>query len=408
MFNPKPNYRWTVAAVSAVGLFFSSFPIAVASFGMFFESFLMEFHTTRTGISLAFTIHNIVTAMLAGWVGHLTDRHGARRVIVPGLLALSAVLLLAWLIGSQQWQLYLFYGALAVVGGATTSVPYSLVVSRWFNARRGLALGCMMAGLGLGTIVTPLVTQRVIAEYGWRMAFLVAGVAVLAVPLPLVLLFLRDAPTGGSSSRSTEGLAWEEIRASRLFWILVGAFALGAASVHACIIHLPQILKASGAGPGAVAWGVSTLGAAVLAGRVGTGYLLDRYFAPRVGRLLLAGSAIGIGLLAMEGPAPLGAFLVGLGFGAEVDVIAYLMGRYFGLRALGKSFGFAFGAFVLAGGIGPLLLGLAVDRTGSYGSPLAVFAGVALLAAAAVGTAGPYKFATQEEDQHAIASEPGV
>jgi len=93
-----------------------------------------------------------------------------------------------------------------------------------------------------------------------------------------------------------------------------------------------------------------------------------------------------------------GAFLIGLGLGAEADIIAYLLGRYFGLRSFGTAFGFAFGLFVLAGGIGPLLLGVAFDRFGSYRIALVAFCVATALAALIVGGLGPYRFEVQGEN----------
>jgi hypothetical protein len=85
--------------------------------------------------------------------------------------------------------------------------------------------------------------------------------------------------------------------------------------------------------------------------------------------------------------------------GSEVDIIAFLMSRYFGLRSLGRTIGVAFGAFVLAGGIGPLVMGLSFDRTGSYGLPLAGFFAATLVAGALVARLGPYRFGVGREYQ---------
>src|SRR5207253_8091353 len=129
---------------------------------------------------------------------------------------------------------------------------------------------------------------------------------------------------------------------------------------------------------------------------------LDRYFGGYVAVTIAAGAAMGIALLwsGIGGAVALaGAFLVGLGMGAEVDIIVYLMSRYFGLRALGIAVGVAFGAFVIAGGLGPLVMGLAFDRTGSYGMPLAGFGAVAVIAAALATRLGPYRFGLPEIDQ---------
>jgi MFS family permease len=149
---------------------------------VFFQPFVREFHIGRAAVSLAFTIHNLVSGVSAVVIGRMADRIGARTVILPGLGIVAALLFSAKAIGSSLWELYLFYIALGVVGSATTTVPYTLVVSRWFDRSRGLALGGMMVGLGVGAVVMPVVAQRLIASFGWRNAFAIVGCAMLTVP----------------------------------------------------------------------------------------------------------------------------------------------------------------------------------------------------------------------------------
>src|SRR5256885_5826704 len=110
--------------------------------------------------------------------------------------------------------------------------------------------------------------------------------------------------------------------------------------------------------------------------RLGSGYLLDRFFAPRVAIFFFAPAAAGMAMLwaGSTGRIALAAaFLVGTGMGAEADIIAYLLSRYFGLKAFGTAFGHAFGAFVLAGALGTLLMGAGFDWTHSYTVPLGGF-----------------------------------
>src|SRR6266567_1590071 len=168
-------YGWVVVATSALGLLFGAFPIVVSAFAVFFKPYIQEFHASRAAISMAILIHNIGAGSLATWIGRLTDRFGARNVILPGLGILGVVLISAEAIGSKLWQLYLFYALLGVVSSTTTAVPYGVVVSRWFNRRRGLALGLTMAGVGVGATVVPPMVQLLIASYGWRSAFAIVG-----------------------------------------------------------------------------------------------------------------------------------------------------------------------------------------------------------------------------------------
>jgi MFS family permease len=395
-------YGWVVVATSTLGLLFGAFPIVVSSFAVLFKPYIQEFHASRAAISLAILIHNVGAGCLATWIGRLTDRFGARSVILPGLGILGLVLIAAEAIGSKLWQLYVFYALLGAVSSTTTAVPYGVTVSRWFNERRGLALGLTMAGMGLGATVVPPLVQLLITGYGWRSAFAIAGGAILIIPMPIVGVFLKEAPVEGTAAMApcqAEGLTWPEIRNSQTFWLMIAAFVLAAASITACVIHMAAIFSDRGATTASAALAVSVAGLALLAGRAGAGFFLDRYFGPHVAMFLFALTASGIALLwtgSTGMPALTGAFLVGLGMGAEVDIIAYLMSRYFGLRSLGAAFGFAFGAFVLASGLGPLIMGFAFDHTNSYRAPLAGFFCATVLAAALVGRLGAYRFTAKQ------------
>jgi MFS family permease len=402
-------YGWVVVAASAIGLFFGAFPIVVFSFGVFYPAFVRDFHTSRAAVAFAFTLHNTVGPVSAVWMGALADRFGPRRIILPGLTALGIILLSAQAIGAAIWQLYVFYVALGAVSCATTALPYSLAVSSWFDRRRGLALGIMMGGLGAGAVVVPPVAQWLILHYEWRTTFAIAGCASLIVGIPTVAAFLRDA-SGEPQCKTrrvlspSEGqdLPWREVWRSSRFWIIIAVVMTTSASVHACFIHLPQIVAHAGATATRAAIITSVLGSAVLIGRVGTGYFLDRYFGPYVTSFLFSGGAIGVALLlgATDSTVYIAAFLVGLAFGAEMDVMAFLLGRYFGPHNLGKAFGVAFGAFVLAGGLGPLIMGFAYDKTGSYRIALGFFSLATAAASMVAARLGPYRFSALSEEKH--------
>lgn len=391
-------YGWVVVATAALGLFLGVFPIVVSSFPVFFSAFVREFHAGRGGVSLAFTICNTVTACISPVAGRLCDRIGARPVILTSLLLFGSGLITAQTIGSRLWELYFFSVILGIAGPGTNSICYGLVVSRWFDRRRGLALGLMMIGLGAGAIAMPQLARMLIAWHGWRAAYVSFGWAVLLLGMPVVAIFLKEKPIPSSAQSSlvsdADGWLWREVRGSRDFWLMIVAFVLVSASVQACLIHLVQLMADGGVTADIATFGASVSGAALLVGRVGTGYFLDRCSGPVVARVLFASAAFGIALLAVWAPVAMfgGAFLVGLGLGAEADIIAYLLGRYFGLRSFGTAFGFAFGFFVLAAGVGPLLMGLAFDRTGSYRPALAAFCVATALAAVLVGRLGPYRF----------------
>ena len=185
--------------------------------------------------------------------------------------------------------------------------------------------------------------------------------------------------------------------------MLISAVVLLGASVHGTIIHLAALLSDRGMTAQGAALATSIAGFGLLAGRVGTGLLLDRYFAPRVAIGFCGSAATGIVLLLStheRGMAFLAAFLVGLGMGAEGDIITYLTSRYFGLRSFAEIYGFSFGSFIVAGACGALLMGLGFDRTGSYSVPLAGFLFAIVTAIVLFSRLGPYWFmARQPRDQ---------
>lgn len=406
---PKFFYGWWIVAVSAIGLGLGYAPIIVYSFGVFIKPLTQELHSNRASISLAFTLANLLQSVSSPLAGRLADRFGARRVILLSSVIFALLLVSSHLLSPKLWDFYAFYGLLGFVGSGPAPIPYVKVISRWFDRRRGLALGLTMFGIGSGAILMPALAQRLIAMLGWRSTYMVIGLLVLVVSLPVVAFFLKESPEemgllpdGAIAARQAagrqntqEGMAWSDARRSEAFWLMVGAIFLVGASVHGCVVHLVPMLSDQGVSSNRVALATSLLGGALLVGRVGSGYLLDRFFAPRVAMCLFGAAAGGIALLRM-GPASglvlLAVFLIGLGMGSEVDIIAYLVSRYFGLRAFGEVYGYAFASYVLAGALGPWLMGLGFDRSGSYGSVLVGFLLATLLAVVLMTRLGPYRF----------------
>lgn len=406
---PHVFYGWWVVLTAAIGLCLGYAPIFPYSFTVFFKPLIREFHSSRTSISLAFTLANIMQSIGSPLGGRLVDRFGARRVILPSTLIFGLALISLKYFSTSLWQLYALFIILGFVGIATAPVPYGIVASRWFDRRRGLALGLMMVGLSSGAIAMPSVAQRLIALFGWRETYAILGFAVLAVSIPVVGIFLRDSPEKvgvlpdgvmdlhrGSEKRSDlPGVTWPAARRHATFWLMACAFFLVGLSVHACVIHLVPMLTDRGITVAVAALASSLLGIALLIGRVLTGYLLDRFFGPYVAVALFSGVACGIALLwtGAGGSLPLlAAFLVGLGMGAEADIIAYLTSRYFGLRSFGEIYGYAFATYTLAGALGPVLMGIGFDHSGSYRVPLLLFLVTTLTATGLITRLGPYVY----------------
>jgi MFS family permease len=416
-------YGWRIVLVSALGLFWG-IPIAVYSFSVFFKPLTQEFHAGRAAVSLAFTVQLFVGALSAGPAGWLTDRFGARRVILIGTAIFGLVLVTNRLFTGSLMELYVFYVLLGLSIHAVGPIPYGTVISHWFDRRRGLALGLTMLGIGVGAVVMPSLAQTLIARFGWNTAYSILGASVLLICWPTVFCFLKEKPenlglfcdgttavTSSSHDKSSvQGFTAREAWRSRDFWIMVCAFILVSASVQGCVVHMAAMLSDKGLSSNSAALGSSLIGVAVLIGRAGTGYLLDRFLASRLAAILFGGSALGVAVLWLADSRLMlaGAFLVGLGLGAEIDIIAYMTSRYFGLLDFGKVYSSALAAFALAGALGPLVMGAGFDRTGSYREPLLVFLVASVIGAALMTRLGPYRFGAQQTVPNQLILQPSV
>lgn len=409
---PRLFYGWLIVFVCAVGLFLGA-PLMIFSFSVFFKSLVVDFHASRAAVSFAFSLFNTAGALSLPGTGMLIDRFGAKRVILVSTLVYGLVLCSALWVGSGLWQLYLWFTLLGTaMASGPAPVSHGVVISHWFDRRRGLALGLAMMGIGVGAVVVPVLTERLIAHFGWRIMFAIFGAATLLVPLPIMAALLQNDPKergmrpDGDEDGAVphlpgpdkQGLTWHEIWHSRTFWMMICIFSLAGASVHGVVLHISSIFTDRAISAERAALVTSLVGAAVMVGRLGSGLLLDHVFAPRVAILFYSGATLGIGILCagISGNiAFAAAFLVGLGMGAEVETMGYMISRYFGLRAFGTAYGHAFGAFMISGAAGVTLMGAGYDHFHSYAVPLAGFCGAMILVLILLTRLGPYEFGVE-------------
>jgi predicted MFS family arabinose efflux permease len=361
---------WRVALASGAGVLVSFGSLLVYTFGIFLKPLTEEFGWSREAASLAFGIAAIMIAVCSPPLGYLLDRMPARRVILPCVMVFGCAFTSLALLTPHLWHLYAVFAILGAVGSGTAHMAYARAVSTWFDSHRGMALAVVMTGGAVGAIVLPPAAQALIGSVGWRGAFAVLGGLVFAVALPVVVPLVRDRPGFDREQRvETEGASVGEAMRSRAFWILIVALFLFSIGQNGAMTHLSALLTDRGISASEAAIAVSLMGAASLLGRLVTGWLLDRFFAPRLSFCVLAMGALGILLLSSaHSPAmgSLAAILVGGAMGGEADITPYLLSRYFGLRSFSMLYGFTWTGYAIAGAIGPVLMGRAFDTTASY------------------------------------------
>ena len=192
------------------------------------------------------------------------------------------------------------------------------------------------------------------------------------------------------------------------FWVLAAAFFLVAMALLGSSAHVVPLLTDRGLSPAAATATFGLFGLATLTGRVATGFLVDRVFAPYVAAVFWFAPVAGFAaLISGTGFLPAaGVFLIGLGLGSEVDMLAFLNSRYFGQRAFGQLYGYFFMSFALGGALGRFLGGYLFDLAGSY-APALIGAGVALVAAVVLlSRLGAYAYPVEHPVEAVLAPEP--
>ncbi|MEO7385443.1 MAG: MFS transporter [Gammaproteobacteria bacterium] len=366
-----------------------------------FPRFMETFGATPAEVSLTTAITFGISGLLAPLVGAAIDRFGVVRVIRTGLLVLG-ITFIAYPAARSIQDLYLLHAVIAVGLILSGLMPNVVLLTRWFTARRGMAVGVLVAGSSLAGATLPVAISPLVNDpaYGWRvgMGVLVVAFWLLAV-LPAFLL-LREAPApaaaGPTEAASVEGVSFAAALRSRTLWCL----AFGSACLWFAIQAMTSQItiyfeQEAGLVPQRATALYSTILACSVAGKFLFGAISDRFRKQRImvvtsltllsGCLLLFTSGSG-GVSLATNPAQLMGFAVifGLGFGGSFTLIQLVAVESFGQRALGRILGVVTFVDTMGGAAGTLLAGQIRTATGDYFVTFAVVVVVAVIAVANV------------------------
>lgn len=390
--------RWVVVALCFLSVGVSTG--ASQSIIVLFPAILRELADSRTVLSVAPALAGATGSVSYLLLGLLSDHWDLRLLMASGALVGAAGFLLCTRV-TELWQLYLFYGVVAALGtGFLGMTPTNIVLARWFERRRGAAIGIASSGYGAGIFVFMPVVQATIHSRGWRAGYLVLAAALLALA-PLLLLFLRSQPPAaarGPAQPSTATGAPRRLAALARrprFWAAYAQFILGPLSTSPLIIHQAALMRDRGVGEAQSAWVVSLFGLAAMAGMIAAGALSDRMGRERaysLGTLGLVGGSLALLLLrpgASAAPAIAYALLFGFGFGTRPSMDAATAADIF----RGPGFGLVYGALSTALGLGslaaPVIAGAIHDATRSYDAAILFCVAAVTVATAAIWIAAP-------------------
>lgn len=382
------SLNWRVLLGAFLGIATGMSSLYFYSAGLFLKPVAAEFGLARGQVSMGPLVGTLCVAVIALPTGRLIDRIGAERAGVAGLLILSvSFFALAFLTGGL-WSFLLLTALMACAATTSSTLVFSRIIVGAFQRQRGLALGIALTGTGVGGVLVPLFTTPFIASHGWRPAYMILGLLPL-VSAPFVWILLRSSTASLPPARHSAD--WRRMLAGRTFGTLAIVFFLAALGVLGVLFHYVPLLSDAGVEPAAAGRLASVIGISIIGARAITGAMLDRLSAIPLTCALLSFAGIGMMMLALGGSnaAIVGAMVIGLAVGAEVDLIAYLVSRYTPLPAYGATYGALYAIYLLGGALAPFAIGYAFDLTGSYQLPLFASAACLFVAGAVVWTLPP-------------------
>jgi MFS family permease len=403
--HPKAKlfYGWFVVAAAFV-VTFTGFGSAY-TFSSFVESLQRDFGASRGSVSLVFSFAGFLYFGLGVISGPLADRWGARNLAALGMGLVGLGLALA----SQAQTIVQVYAAYSIGVGAGVGcayVPTLGAVQRWFVRRRGFASGLAVSGIGVGTLVMPPLATWLIANLGWRDAYLVLGIVAAVIGVGSSLLISDDPrwhgtgpdgdPLETSSAPVRQGVSIRDAVRTPRFAGLYAACLISAFGVFVPFVHLV---------PFAVDHQVTPAAAVLLLGMIGVGSTAGRFvlggIADRVGRdtflvAMYAGMAVSLAIWAAAGgfwSLAIFALLFGVFYGGWVAILPAIVTDHFGGRNVGGIIGILYTSVAIGTLFGPSAAGFAFDVSHSYVIPVAISAaaniGAALIAVATNRTGSP-------------------
>jgi MFS family permease len=361
-----------------------------------------EFGWSRVDVSFAFTIVAYMIVVMSPLQGLLVDRFGARRVVLTSIPLFALSLAALYFTPANMYVYYLLWALVPIAAIGLWPLGYLQAVTPWFDRKLGLALGCANAGIGVGSTLLPmLVLGPIIAAYGWRSALLTLSGLVLFVSWPVVAYCLRAPSAQEAAARKSSvasksfGLSFQQAMREPTFLMLNLGFFLMGITATSLVTQQAPLLQDAGWTPVQTAQLQTTFGFGLLFARVAIGYVIDHIFAPRVLTTVSIGGALACILYAT---APnygyVSALLIGFLLGAEFDVLAYLIKRYYGNLAYGRIYGVIFGLFYLGSGIGiwglPKIRELSAGH--NYHNGLYVAAAILIASGAVMAFLPKYRF----------------
>jgi predicted MFS family arabinose efflux permease len=411
--------NWPLVLASSLGFCF--FSVMLSTTGLFMEPVSNEFHWGRTFFASGVSIATLTIAVASPFLGIVVDKWGARRLALPGVVLTMVTMTAFGFTSGAIWQwvaLWLFYG---IASACIKSTVWTVAVLGVFTRSKGLALALVMSGTALSQVFVPPMGNWLIAEFGWRQAYVWLALSWGLPTLLLSYLFFYDLHDVAARKRAKDearaaaaaavdlpGLTVAEAARDWALWRIGISNFVVMVLTQGLAAHLIPLLTDAGVSRTDAALLSSLGGIAGIAGKLITGVLLDRYRPNWTGGVTLGVAALTFALLmdGLRSPAAIVVALIVNGYaaGTKTQITGYLTAGYGGMKSFGVVYGVMAALMAAASGLGPLVAGAVYDLSGGYGPFLLAGAiGCALGGAMIVSLPGYPKWEEKEPEAEAFA-----
>jgi predicted MFS family arabinose efflux permease len=376
---------WVIVS-SALGVGVGLLGLPLLTIGLFMSSLHQAFGWSRAEVAGASTCINLATIIAAPFVGRLCDKVGVRPIALASLCSLTIGFVCLASMNGSLLVYYVTWFLLAAGGVGTSGIVWTRAIGTYFHANRGFALGLALTGTAFAALIAPLTLGPVIIDFGWRAGFAaLSAVSLLTIPVTWFLFSERRREADVLHVLQSGVTLGEAVR-SGAYWRLGFGIFLLIVGMGSAMVHLVPLAIDSGLPPATAQRLFAVVGLSMLLGRVSIGTLLDRLDPLRVAAVSLSIPAAGCALLLLDAPSvavfACAIALFGFSAGAEVDILAFIVARYFGLKSYGAIYGSQLMFFSAGSGLGSLATGYVRDHAGTYSPALA--AGIAVFIAGAM------------------------
>jgi MFS family permease len=386
----KIFYGWKITFIS-LAVTTTAFGV-LYSFGVFFKLWIEEWSCNRAFLSGVFSISFLMYGIASFFMGRLTDRYGPRKTLALGGLIMGAgALASAWI--DRAGALYITFGLMIGIGVGTSYSPTASTVSRWFAEKKGVAVGIVVSGLGLGTLIYSPLAKLFISLWNWRIAFILLAIFIWAVYFTAAFVIRRDpkdlglqpygtASAGRSNKKDTKDskgnpsspsaaleISMRDALKMSRFWSLFLIHLLWVLGMATPMVHLVPYATDIGVSPGKATFMLAFIGGISVLGRLVLGALGEKIGLKKSLALMLTIQALTMFWLAFSKEAWMVwsfSLIFGFSYGGLASVFPLVTVEYFGLFAMGAIFGLILLGATIGGVIGPWLAGFIFDLTGRY------------------------------------------